>query len=258
LVNSSASPPLSGEAKKILRELGLTQYETRAYLALLDKGALTASQISEYAEVPYSKIYEVLASLEKKGWIKAERGRPNKYYPKSPTEALEAAKLRLEEMTKSWEQTILSELQPLYEKRGIREKPDIWILRGEFSILAKLKEMLDKAKKEVMIAAPSLPKALENTVVSVLTHLQSAGVNVLFMVAREAKDWNLKKIANVAEVRVRDQMFGGGVIVDSREAVLFLGEEKPTLVIWSNHLGLVKFARDYFQYLWNSSEEPDL
>lgn len=49
-------------------------------------------------------------------------------------------------------------------------------------------------------------------------------------------------------------MFGGGVIVDSKEAMLFLGEEKPTLVIWSNHIGLVKFARDYFQFLWNSSE----
>ncbi len=252
---TSTSLPLSGEAKRVLRELGLTQYETRAYLALLDKGALTASQISEYAEVPYSKIYEVLASLEKKGWTKAERGRPSKYYPKSPSEALEAAKLRLEEMTKSWEQAILSELQPLYEKRGIREKPDIWILRGEFSILAKLKETLDKAKKEVMIAAPSLPKALENTFVSMLTRLQNTGVDMRFMISSGAKDWNLKKITNVAQVRVRDQMFGGGVIVDSKEAMLFLGEEKPTLVIWSNHLGLVKFARDYFQYLWNSSEK---
>lgn len=255
MVNSSASLPLSGETKRVLRELGLTQYETRAYLALLDKGVLTASQVSEYAEVPYSKIYEVLASLEKKGWIKAERGRPSKYYPKSPSEALNAAKLRLEEMTKSWEQAILSELQPLYEKRGIREKPDIWILRGEFNILAKTKETLGKAKKEVMIAAPSLPITLENTMVSMLTRLQNDGVNVLLMISKEAKDWNLKKIANVADVRVRDQMFGGGVIIDSKEALLFLGEEKPTLVIWSNHLGLVKFARDYFQYLWNSSEK---
>jgi sugar-specific transcriptional regulator TrmB len=258
LVNSPESLPLSEEAKKVLRELGLTRYETRAYLALLDKGVLTASQISEFAEVPYSKIYEVLASLEKKGWIKAERERPSRYYPKAPSEALEAAKLRLEEMTKSWEQTILSELQPLYEKRGIREKPDIWILRGEFSILAKLKETLDKAKKEVMIAAPSLPKTLGNIVVSMLTHLQNAGVDVLFMVSRETKDRNLRKIADIAEVRVRDQMFGGGVIVDSKEAMLFLGEEKPTLVIWSNHLGLVKFARDYFQHLWDSSEKFDL
>lgn len=258
-MSSSASPPLSGEARKVLRELGLTQYETRAYLAVLGKEVLTASQISEYAEVPYSKVYEVLASLEKKGWIKAEHGRPSKYYPKSPSEALDAAKLRLEEMAKSWEQAILSELQPLYEKMGIREKPDIWILRGEFNILAKLKETLDKAENEVMIATPSLPKTLENTLVSTLARLQDAEVNVLLMVSKEAKDWNMRAqtIAHVASVKVRNQMFGGGVIVDRKEAMLFLGEEKPALVIWSNHLGLVKFARDYFQYLWKDSAALD-
>ncbi len=49
-------------------------------------------------------------------------------------------------------------------------------------------------------------------------------------------------------------MFGGGVVVDSREALLLLGEDKTTLVIWSNHIGLVKFARDYFQYLWETAK----
>ncbi len=257
MISSSTSPSLSEEARRVLRELGLTQYETRAYLAVLGKEVLTASQISEYAEVPYSKVYEVLASLEKKGWIKAEHGRPSKYYPKSPSEALDAAKFRLEEMTKTWEQTILSELQPLYEKMGIREKPDIWILRGEFNILAKLKEMLDKVENEVMIATPSLPKTLENTLVSTLARLQEAKINVMLMISKEAKEWNLKTIENVASVKVRNQMFGGGVIVDRKEAMLFLGEEKPALVIWSNHLGLVKFARDYFQYLWKESAALD-
>ena len=61
----------------------------------------------------------------------------------------------------------------------------------------------------------------------------------------------------VAEVRVRDQMFGGGIIVDGKEAILFMGEDKPTLVIWSNHLGLVQFAKDYFQHLWDSSEKTN-
>jgi len=58
----------------------------------------------------------------------------------------------------------------------------------------------------------------------------------------------------VGEVRVREGMFGGGVIVDGREALLLLGEEKPTLVIWSNHIGLVQFAKDYFQQLWDTAE----
>ena len=74
------------------------------------------------------------------------------------------------------------------------------------------------------------------------------------MVAGEKEDWAfLKALTAVSELRVRDHMFGGGAIVDGKEAMLFLGEERPTLVIWSNHAGLVGFAREYFQFLWDSS-----
>jgi len=246
---------ISQDARKVLRELGLTDYETRAYLALLERGVLTASQVSENASVPYSKVYETLTSLERKGWIETEQGRPGRYYPKAPSEALATAKLQWEEKIKAWEKTISGELQPFYEKREIREKPDIWILRGELSTIAKLLEMLDKTKSELMVAAPVFSKALADQVIPFLQRLQKGAVKILFMVSKQAsKAWNLKALESVAEVRVRDHMFGGGVIVDGKEAILFLGEDKPTLVIWSNHLGLVQFAKDYFQYLWDSSE----
>jgi hypothetical protein len=76
------------------------------------------------------------------------------------------------------------------------------------------------------------------------------------MVAGKAEGWkNLKGFAGIGEVRVRDQMFGGGIIADGKEAILILGEEKPNLVIWSNHVGLVQFAKEYFQFLWDSSEK---
>jgi len=252
-----ATPPedvISSDARKVLRELGLTDYETRAYLSLLERGVLTASQVSENAGVPYSKVYETLTSLERKGWIEIGQGRPGRYYPKAPSEALATAKLQLEEKVKAWERTISSELQPSYERREIREKPDIWILRGEFSTIAKLREMLEKTKSELMVAAPILPKAIADSAIPVLRQLQSTNVKILFMVSKQQTAWNLKELRSVAEVRVRDQMFGGGVIVDGKEAILFLGEEKPTLVIWSNHIGLVQFAKDYFQHLWYSSE----
>jgi len=245
--------PISEETKKVLHELGLTEYETRAYLSLIGEGKMTASEISEHGNVPYSKIYETLNSLEKKGWIETEKGRPSRYYPKSPSETLEAAKLQLQETVKSWEQAILNELQPLYEKREIREKPDIWILRGEFQILAKLQEMLGKTRHELMIAAPLLTKPLLKTALGMLTRLQQTDIRILFLASKEIDKSVVELVAKVAEVRVRDHMFGGGVIADGTEALLFLGEKKPDLVIWSNHIGLVKFARDYFEYLWQTA-----
>ena len=244
----------SDTVRRVLRELGLTEYETETYIALLSSGVLTASAVSEQSSVPYSKIYETLNALERKGWIEAERGRPSKYFPKSPVEALSMTRLQFEEKLHGWEKTINAELQPIFEQREIREKPDIWILRGELSVLAKLQEMLDNAKSEVMIAAPVFARPFADFFANFLGGLRERNVRVSFMVARSVDEWPIQDLGLNVQVRARDSMFGGGVICDSKEALLMLGEDKPTLVIWSNHIGLVKFARDYFQYLWDSSQ----
>jgi sugar-specific transcriptional regulator TrmB len=244
---------ISDATRRALRELGLTEYETRAYLTLITYGVLTASQVSENAIVPYSKIYDVLVSLEKKGWIESKSGRPSRYYPKPPLEALEAVKLRLESTIKDCEQQVLSELQPIYEKKEVRERPDIWIIRGEFNVLAKLQEILSKTKIELMIAAPIISDALAATFTPALVHLKNVGVKTMIMTTKTT-DNKLLRASEAAEVRIRDQMFGGGIISDEREVLLILGEEeKPVLAIWSNHIGLTKFARNYFEFLWQTS-----
>ena len=248
---------ISEDAKKVLRQIGLREYETRAYLTLLERGVLTASKVSEYGSVPYSKVYETLNSLERKGWIEVEQGRPSRYFPKAPTESLEAAKLQLEDKINSWKHVVMAELQPLYEKRELMEKPDIWILRGEFSVIAKLKEMLEIVKNELLIATPFFAKEFVKSSVSVLSKVRDSGVNVKIMVSG---DWTDNELLILRSARYRDNLFGGGVIIDGKEALLFLGEADKRrtysglLVIWSNHIGLVKFAREYFELLWNTAK----
>jgi sugar-specific transcriptional regulator TrmB len=137
------------------------------------------------------------------------------------------------------------------------EKPDIWILRGEFSIMAKLREMLDVAKNELLIAVPAFAKPFVDASVSTLGQVRSSGVNVKVMVAGK---WTEEELTLLADARLRDTLFGGGVIVDGKEVLLFLGEADTKrsysglLVIWSNHIGLVKFAREYFQLLWDTAK----
>ena len=249
--------PVSEDAKKVLHEVGLTEYETRAYLILLERGVMTASEVSEHGKIPYSKVYETLNSLERKGWVEAERGRPTRYFPKAPSESLEAARLRMEDMVNGWKSVVLGELQPLYEKRELMEKPDIWILRGEFSVMAKMREMLDVVKNELLIAVPPFAKPFVDASVSLLGQVRASSVDVKVMLAGK---WTQKELAMLGNVRLRDNMFGGGVIVDGKEALLFLGEADTKrsysglLVIWSNHIGLVKFAREYFQLLWDTAK----
>ena len=111
-----------------LREMGLNAYEIDAYIVLLEGGQMTAMEISQVATVPYSKMYEVLNQLKEKGWIKSSETRPFKYYPVPPLEATRFTKLRLEDKYLNWENTVAENLQPLYEKRELVERPDMrWI-----------------------------------------------------------------------------------------------------------------------------------
>jgi sugar-specific transcriptional regulator TrmB len=244
---------VSENTREILRQMGLNAYETDAYIALLEGGQMTAMEISREANVPYSKIYDVLNSLKQKEWIKSTETRPFKYYPVPPLEAAANAKRRLEDEYQNWEQRLAVELQPLYEKRELVERPDILILHGQQAVLSKLEGVLRKANREIMIAAPAFARPLIMLVESPLNDVRKTVV-VKVMAAGRLADWAfLKKIVGITELRFRDHMFGGGLIADGKEAMLFLGEEKPNLVIWSNHVGLVGFAREYFQFLWDSS-----
>ena len=246
---------ISERTRKSLQDLGLTEYEMRSYVALLEHGSMTASRISEDANVPYSKIYEVLGNLEKKGWIETEHERPSKYYAKPPVEAVAATRIRIEDTLKISETQLLKELQPLYDKKDTQERPDIWIVRGEYNILAKIRETLTRTRRELMVAAPVLPELVVANLVPVLSHLKESNVSISIMTSRTLDSRSLDSLASYASIRFRDQMFGGGVISDSEEVILLLGEEeKINLAIWARHIGLAKFAKNYFEYLWRDAE----
>lgn len=244
------------ETRAALREMGLNAYEIDSYLVLLNGGQMTAMEVSEQASVPYSKMYEVLNSLKEKGWIKSTESRPFKYYPVPPMEATRMTKLRIEDKFANLESTVAETLQPLYEQRELVERPEMMILRGQQAVLTKLEDVLKKASIEVVVAAPEFAKpviALAEPLLGSGSALKKS-VTIKFMAAGKKDDWVfVKKFGTLGEIRLRDHMFGGGIIADGKEAMLFLGEDKPTLVIWSNHVGLVGFAREYFQFLWDSS-----
>lgn len=248
---------ISEKTKRALQDLGLTEYETRAYVALLQRGNMAASEISEMAPVPYSKIYEVLGNLERKGWIETESGRPSKHYPRSPTDGLEATRLRRERLLKASETQVLGELTPIFQKRESQERPDIWIVRGEFNIMSKIRETMEKSTKEILMAVPGFTKEMLDLVSPTLLHLKSRGVKIQLMTSENVEKETLNEVCGFAEVRVRGQMFGGGIVSDVQEVMLLLEEEggRTALAIWSDHVGLARFAKNYFEYLWNDAKD---
>src|SRR3990172_6236052 len=248
---------VSEKTKRALKDFALTEYEIKAYVALVGAGPLPASELSRAAGVPYWKMCEFLGNLEGKGWVESEQGRPSKYYAKAPSTALESSRMRVETTLKASEAEALGELQPLYEKKGVQERPDIWIVRGQNNILDKIRESLERTRSELLVAMPVVPDPILSVALPLLSRVRDRGVKVSIMVPATTGRETLRKIKGLVEVRVREQMFGGGIISDSNQIILLLGEEPEkglTLAISSDHLGLVKFGKSYFEYLWENSK----
>jgi len=88
---------IESKAEKQLKNLGLNSYEVKIWTALLSRGVSTAGELSDIANVPRSRSYDVLESLEKKGFVKTKNGKPARYTAISPSEALENTKKNTQE-----------------------------------------------------------------------------------------------------------------------------------------------------------------
>ena len=78
-----------------LKEFGLNIYESKLWTALLSMGVATAGELSDVANVPRSRTYDVLESLEKKGFIIMKIGKPIKYLAVPPGEVIERVKKKV-------------------------------------------------------------------------------------------------------------------------------------------------------------------
>src|SRR3989344_4207784 len=105
-----------------LKLFGLNSYQAKLWTALLSRGVATAGELSDISNVPRSRAYDVLESLEKKGIIIMKIGKPIKYIAVPPSEVVKRVQNKLKEdmdrQTVQLEQVktsdIMSELQMLH------------------------------------------------------------------------------------------------------------------------------------------------
>ncbi|HDZ35905.1 MAG TPA: TrmB family transcriptional regulator [Thermococcus sp.] len=138
----------------------LNLYEARAYVALVGFGVLTPAELASVSEVPAPRTYDVLRSLEKKGFAISQPGKVNKYRPVHPENILEKfieewqerVKEELEAKKKAKEE-LLELMSPLIEteipKYGVER---VWVVRGIRNATLKTKEMFKEVKEQILLA----------------------------------------------------------------------------------------------------------
>ncbi len=80
---------ISKEFLNKLKDFNLNSYESKLWVALLSRGISTAGELSDISNVPRSRAYDVLESLEKKGFIIVKIGKPIRYLAVKPREVVE-------------------------------------------------------------------------------------------------------------------------------------------------------------------------
>ena len=129
-----------------LHELGFSEYEAKAYLGLLAKSPVTGYELAKLCGVPRSMIYEVLGKLTTRGAVLSSQvDDTTRYAPVPPHELLD--RLRHEH------EDLLDVLSTELSRRAPASEPDyVWNIEGAAHILAKSREMIDGAQRELLLA----------------------------------------------------------------------------------------------------------
>ena len=147
---------------KLRRFFSLNLYEVKIWTVLLSRGVSTAGELSDIANVPRSRSYDVLESLEKKGFVIMKLGKPIKYIAVPPKEVVERVKKNVEayakdeikKLTDLKNTEVINELSTLHTQ-GVElvEPADLsGSLRGRHNLYNHLYHMIIKAKKSVLIS----------------------------------------------------------------------------------------------------------
>ena len=74
---------------------------------------------------------------------------------------------------------------PVYEKSGVRERPEIWVVRGIYNIAAKVSEIIQTCQQELLIALPQVAEDIAKPVQPMLRMLHERGVKITVLASEE-------------------------------------------------------------------------
>ena len=135
-----------------LEEFGLSKYESQAYIALISKGTISASELAYYSEIPRTKIYPTLLKLESKKLAIISKSKPIMCTAISPEDAFD--EVIHEQINKvNAMNTLVSNLKKASEKsrksRGSEEKRYFHISTNK--VLSQLQTMIEGSKSSIKI-----------------------------------------------------------------------------------------------------------
>jgi len=249
-----------------LRDFGLNSYESKLWTALLSRGVSTAGELSDMAGVPRSRTYDVLESLEKKGFVLMKIGKPIKYLAIPPGEVVIRVKKNITDLAQIQTRIldglknsqVLTDLNSLYDT-GITIVDPAELagsIKGRDNLYNFIERSITNANKSVIImtTAPGLIRK-QSYLQKAIQKAHKKGVSIRIVAPLSEKT----KAATTALAKYASVRTGKGIqrffIIDSTKTIFPLMDDKdisPTYdtSVWVESKFFASSLENMFNTVW--------
>ncbi|HEY9756728.1 MAG TPA: helix-turn-helix domain-containing protein [Oculatellaceae cyanobacterium] len=228
-----------------LKELGLTTHEALTYITLLTHPNMTANALCNETKIPDSKIYYALDSLSKKGMLTIQQSTPALYRATAPNEAItnlkQQQKEQFEEKMKQAD-TLIAKLTPLYDSAEKPEELEIaYIIRGQKSIVNRLKTLIHNSKHEVTLFM-TLPEVLKEIHPALIEAKDKRRIKLnIAVTSKIAATQNLSDLGEVKHLYCNLAMF-----ISDMKTLVTLTNWPNQVALMTQDQGIIRAGRDYY------------
>jgi len=152
-----------------LQQLGFSEYEARAYLALLQRNPLNGYELAKLSGLPRANVYAVLQKLEDRGAVvRLDMPSGARYAPVPPTELIQRIASRF--------QDVLSTTQQALEELATPAAAEyVWNIQGYAALIDHAHVLIDATQEQLLVA---IGRAEASALAEPLARAETRGVAV--------------------------------------------------------------------------------
>jgi sugar-specific transcriptional regulator TrmB len=258
---SFAKPEL---VKKLKSYFDLNIYETKVWLALLSKGVSSAGEIAEISSVPRSRTYDVLESLEKRGFVIQKLGKPVKYIAVKPGTVIEKLKNntvkdaedKVKTLSNLKDTTEYKELEDLHKSgiEPIKNNELSTSIKGRSNLYLQMRALIEGAEKSICLTSSAYELLSKLKMFKdAFDRIKKRKVDVKVMIADG--DDEAKKLSKKLGVEIKSRPINARFVIADKEELIFT--IKPTNVhedfdygVWINSPFFTTSLAYMFEMAW--------
>jgi len=240
-----------------LEEFGLSKYEAQAYVSLISRGTISASELAYYSDLPRTKIYPTLLKLEKKKLAIISKSKPIMCTAIAPEDAFDP--IIHEQINKvNAMNTLVSNLKKASEEsrkaRGSEERRYFHLNAN--NVLEQLKTMIEGTKSSISIMTDQWGLGLFAECKEQTITVVRRGLDVKLLVpSSQIGSEAYKMIPNGVKIRVSD-IIQNSFIFDETE-VLIVSSDNGKGAIFSSTDILGDNQNKVFANIWKGAMKTE-